>query len=71
MKADKWRTAAEIVHSRPGNRRDVSLLTDKAAGQPADDQIAPSGVVSAWRHPQSSDVSRELHDRVLETGAGA
>jgi len=72
MEADKWRTAAEIVHSCPGNRRNVSLLTDKAAGQPADYQIAPVGRrlgVAGIRDP--SDVSRELHDRALETGAGA
>jgi hypothetical protein len=45
-------------------------LTDKAAGEPADYQIDPVrrrlGVVGI-RDP--SDVSRELHDCVLETAA--
>src|SRR5947207_3091240 len=72
MEAHEWRIAAQIVHSCPRHRGDEALFTDKAAGEPADHQIAPAGRrlgVVGIRDP--SDVSRELHDSVLETGAGA
>jgi hypothetical protein len=72
VEAHKWLTAAEIVHSCPRYRNDVALLTDKAAGEAADYEIAAVrrclGMVSIC---DPGDVSRELYDGVLETGAGA
>jgi hypothetical protein len=62
MEAYEWRVAVETVHSGPRYRGDVALLTDKAAGEAADYQIASVGCrLSVVGICDPSDISRELH----------
>jgi hypothetical protein len=72
VEADEWCVAAETVHAGPGHCGHEPLLTDKAAGEAADDEMASVGCrlgVAGIFNP--GDVSGEFHDRVLKPATGA